>query len=141
MTLQERVNGDLVVAMKTKNERAKSVLRVLMGEFNRKIEKEGKILSDESVLKTIQKMINDLKVVNTPEANEEIEILSVYVPKELSENEIRIIIGGLFRENLSEHTALMNGDKSKLGFFIKLIKEVTKGAVDMKIVNNILNER
>lgn len=141
MTLQERINSDLTVAIKTKHEKAKNVLRVVIGELNRKIEKEGKILSDESVTKSIQKMINDLKVVNTVEANEEIEILSLYVPKELSEHDLRILIGDLFRKNSIEHTVLLSGDKSKLGFFIKLIKEETKGAADMKLVNQILNEK
>ena len=35
MTVQEKINGDLRVAMKESNKEAKDILRVVIGEFNR----------------------------------------------------------------------------------------------------------
>lgn len=85
MTVQEKVNADMVTAMKNKEGEKTSLLKVVMGEFSR----VGKVLSDEVALKEIRKMHENAKLLK----NEfEIDILGAYLPTMLNEDEIKSVV-------------------------------------------------
>lgn len=81
MTLQEIIEFDLRKALKEQDSAKKDLLRVLLTE----ITKKSKIASDEEVVKCIKKQIESAKLCNTLE---EIPLLEVYLPKELSYPEL-----------------------------------------------------
>jgi len=85
MTLQEKISGDLKVAMKESNIEAKDILRVVIGEFNR----VGKEVSDQEATAIIKKMVGNANEMNN---TSEADFLSEYLPKELSEVELKDVI-------------------------------------------------
>lgn len=99
MSLLETIIGDLTVAMKEKDARRLSTLRMVKANLmNRKIEKGGD-LTDEEVTKALQSLvkqrrdsIEQYKSANRPELAEneaaEIEVIEVYLPQAASADEI-----------------------------------------------------
>lgn len=90
MKLQEQIRQDLTVAMKAKDEKKKSALRVILGEFSRLDKKE---LLDDDVVKTLKKLIKAEKEVIQIKAEqadyEFVKILEKYLPKMATEAAIR----------------------------------------------------
>lgn len=89
MSLQEKIKGDLKVAMKAKDEDKKNAIRVIMGEFGRM---ESKALSDDEVIKVIKKLIKSEKERMASAGETEsgyVEILESYLPQMASEEDIR----------------------------------------------------
>jgi uncharacterized protein YqeY len=99
MSLLETIIGDLTVAMKEKDARRLSVLRMVKANLmNRKIEK-GSDLTDEEVTKALQSLVKQRRdsieqytTANRPELAEneaaEIEVIEVYLPQAASAEEI-----------------------------------------------------
>jgi len=88
MTLQELIKADLKTAMKARDEDKKSTLRVILGEFSRSDKKE---LSDDEVIKVLQKLIKSEKEVleKKEEASSPfIEIIATYLPQMATDDEI-----------------------------------------------------
>lgn len=92
MTLQQKIIDDLKKAMKSKNQEKKSLLRVLIGEMNR----QGKELSDDNVLKIIKKMKDNATELSN---EKEISILDSYLPKMMDEKEIENLVNNIIKEN------------------------------------------
>jgi hypothetical protein len=94
MTLQERLQGELKVAMKAKDSDRTWAIRVLIGEFGRQTEKE---LSDEQVIAIVKKLIKserELLAAQGRESSPFLAIMEEYLPKAASEEEIRAWIDG-----------------------------------------------
>jgi uncharacterized protein YqeY len=81
VSLQEKIELDLREALKKQDVLKRDLLRVLIGE----ITKKNKIASDEEVVKCVKKQIESAKLCHT---EEEIPLLEVYLPKELSYPEL-----------------------------------------------------
>ncbi|MGV3666174.1 MAG: GatB/YqeY domain-containing protein [Leptospira bouyouniensis] len=100
MTLQETINTDLKTALKAKDEIVLGTLRLIKAEIQYELTKTGASeLSDTAVmqiLKTNYKRRKDTALeydkANRPDLSskeiEEAEIISRYIPKEVSEEEI-----------------------------------------------------
>jgi uncharacterized protein YqeY len=89
--LQEKIEADLKTAIKNQSEE-KSLLRVIIGEFNR----FGKTLSDDEATKIIKKMKeNAIEMHN----QSEIDILDRYLPQMLSTEDLSIAIENIITEN------------------------------------------
>jgi len=95
MSLQKRIREDMVNAMKTKDRDTLELLRVVAGEFGRKM-KSSKELSDEEALKVIRKMSENAKEFGN---DGEVKILDKYLPQMLSEVQIRTIVAGIIQKN------------------------------------------
>jgi len=110
MKLQELIKKDLSEAMKAKDTKKLSLLRLVVSEFNR----VGKELSDEEVTKELRRMVKDLNVnihallsyeqtdniIKKIQKNQyEIDILEKYLPKMLGDNQIKIIISNIISDN------------------------------------------
>ena len=129
-----------VQALKDKNTNARTIYGIVsnkaMLETIKKREK-GEALSDADMVQIIQKTIKELteeaenysKVGNAVEQDKILEqksILEKYLPKMMSEEEIRTIISGL-------------ADKS-IGNVMKHFKINYAGKCDMKLVNEIVKQ-
>ncbi|MCG6148771.1 GatB/YqeY domain-containing protein [Leptospira levettii] len=100
MTLQETINSDLKTALKAKDEKVLGTLRLMKAEIQYELTKTGASeLSDTAVmqiLKSNYKRRKDTALeydkANRPDLSskeiEEAEIISRYIPKEVSEEEI-----------------------------------------------------
>lgn len=89
MTLQEKLNGELKVAMKAKDSDRTWAIRVLIGEFGRQTEKE---LSDEQVVAIVKKLIKserELLAAKGQDSSPFLSIMEEYLPKAATEEEIR----------------------------------------------------
>ena len=110
--LRDDINKDLTEAQKAKNERAVSTLRMVNSTLkNADIEARttGKPLGDPEVLAILQKMIKQrqesvemYKKGDRPDLvkqeEEEIAIISVYLPKQMSEAEVAAAIDAAIAE-------------------------------------------
>ena len=133
----DEIKKDNVQAMKDKDQLARAIYGVVMNKVllaNIEAKKDGKELADVDVVQILQKTIKELteerenyiKAGNTTEADNierQKELISKYLPKMLSEEEIREIISRM-------------EDKS-IPSVMKLFKAEYAGKVDMGLVNKI----
>jgi uncharacterized protein YqeY len=100
MKLKEKINADYMSAFKSRNVVAKNVLSVIKGDVQL-MEKNQMVetLSDEEVIKILNKSVKSLKETNAsfPSAQtaEELSIVEAYLPKQMSEEEIKLHIKDL----------------------------------------------
>ena len=141
----EQVQKDLTNAMKEKDTFKLSVLRMLKSALkNEEINKKS-ALTDDEVLNVIKKQVktrkdskeeytkyNRLDLAN--DLQKEIEILTTYLPEELSEEEIIKIIDETIKEINPEG---MKG----MGLVIKAISAKYGARVDMGLVSRLVKEK
>lgn len=125
-------------AMKARDNTARAVLSVVLTKYkNQEVElrAQGKEIGDKELLAIIQKVLKELadekegylKVGNQERADNitrQEEVLSSYLPKQLSEEEIRNIILSL--------------DDRSVPNVMKHFKMNYAGQVDMSLVNSVL---
>ena len=99
MSLRERINQDLKTAMKEKDVKKRDALRLLTSAFKQIEVDERKELTDDDVIKIIQKQVksrND-SIVQYKEAGrddlmqielDEIAVFTPYLPAQLSDDEL-----------------------------------------------------
>jgi len=135
--LLDEIKKDNIQAMKDKNALARAIYGVVMNKvmlLNIELKKDGKELVDADVVQILQKTIkelteekeNYLKVNNTLEAEnieKQKELLTKYLPKMLTEDEIKEIISKL-------------EDKS-IPSIMKHFKAEYAGKVDMGMLNKV----
>jgi hypothetical protein len=104
MSLLQKIEADLIAAMKAKNELVLSVLRnAKTAVKNAEITKRPKELSEDDVLEVLGREVKKLNDSITDfehggradlaeAAKKEIEILNAYLPKQLTEEELREIV-------------------------------------------------
>jgi uncharacterized protein YqeY len=106
MTLKERITADYMTAFKAKDTIAKNLLSVIKGEIQT-IEKNTGVesMSDEDVLKIIAKTKKSLDETNSKfpsdQTSAELVIVEAYLPKQMSETEIGLIIKQLIEKGAS----------------------------------------
>lgn len=146
MISENKINEDLVKALKGGDKVGVSVLRMLISKIkNKKIEEKVKELSDEKVLTVIKKMakqynesIIQFKNGNRDDLVEkeqnELKVILNYLPKEMDEEEVRKIV--------SEVIAEIGASSVKdMGSVIKGVMAKTAGGADGKLVSNIAKEK
>ena len=135
--LIDEIKKDNLQAMKDKNTLARAIYGVVMNKvllFSIEAKKDGKEVTDVDVVQILQKTIkelteereNYLKAGNAVEAEnieQQKEILTKYLPKMLSEDEIKNIIAGL--------------DDKTIPGIMKYFKANYAGKVDMGLVNRL----
>jgi len=158
----EEIKKDLISALKEKNETAVSTLRMVSSSvFNKEMEKRVKILekepglneeqlkekvklTDEEVIEVLSSevkkrrdSISQFEQGGRPElaASEkiEMEILMKYMPKELTEDEIRKIV----KDAIVKSGAT---DMKGIGLVMKEVSPQTKGKADGNLVAKIVKE-
>ena len=158
----EEIKKDLISALKEKNESAVSTLRMVSSSiFNKEMEKRVKVLekepnlneeqlkekiklTDEEVIEVLasevkkrRDSISQFEQGGRPElaASEKLEmdILMKYMPKELTEDEIRKIV---------KDAVIKSGatDMKGIGLVMKEVSPQTKGKADGNLVAKIVKE-
>ena len=143
--MRNQILEDLKTAMKNQDKEKLSVIRMVKGaiqmsELNKKHE-----LSDEEVIDVISKeiksrkdSINEFKKGGREDLIEktqnEIAILSEYLPKQLTEEELNEIIDKIFDEVKPESS-------KDMGKIMKELKLQVNGKADMGLVSKIVKEK
>ena len=131
-------------SMKSKNDLDTKVLRVLLAKLKETQINRGKNLTEQeciSVIKTLVKQRKEAaeiyKKANrmdlSEKENSENKILSRYLPKMLTVNEIRKIVEKIIKENNIKSI-------SQIGMAMPLIMKTGGGGIDGKIANQILRD-
>ena len=143
--MREKILNDLVSAMKNKDKETLTVLRMVKGaiqleEINKKQE-----LNDEDVISVLSKQIKTRKesIVEFEKAGRndlitqtqgEIEILSKYMPEQLSEEEVLKVIDEAF-------DTLKPEKPSDMGKLMGFVTPKLKGKADMSFVSKTIKEK
>ena len=145
MTLLEKINGDMINYMKSKDNFSLGVIRMVKGALQLEKINKKRDLTDEEVISVIAKQIKmrndsikefeDAGRSDLVEQNKkEIEILNTYMPKQLSEEELTEIIDKVFEE-------VKPTSQKDMGLIMKNISPLVKGKADMSLVNKLVKER
>ena len=143
--MRNQILEDLKTAMKNKDKERLAVIRMVKGsiqmsELNKKHE-----LSDEEVIEVISKeiksrkdSINEFKKGGREDliqkTQNEINILSEYLPKQLTEEEITEIIDAVFNKVKPESS-------KDMGKVMKELKPQVSGKADMGLVSKIVKNK
>lgn len=146
--LYETISNDMKDAMKNKDKESLNTLRLLKSSIdlylvNNKLERNT--ASDEVVIdvvskqvKTHKESIEEFKKGNRIDLieglNREIELLSKYLPEQLTEEEIRNEIDKVFDK-------IKPTSVKEMGLIMKELNPIFKGKADMKFVNQIVKEK
>lgn len=118
--------------MKTKQTVKLNLIRVLRGEISR-FEDSVKKLTDAEVISICKKMVENLKIIGTAEAKAEIEILSEYVPEQISSDELTVIVSDYIMSNQLK-------DMKAMGAVMGYLKTNYNGRYDGNVANKIVKE-
>lgn len=144
MTLLERLNKDMVEAIKSKDSFTLGVIRMAKGAIQLESINKKKELNDEDVVSVLAKQIkmrND-SIAEFAKANrtdlveqnkKEIAILNKYMPEQLSDEDINKIIEEAFIK--------LNPTSKDMGLIMKEVSPKLKGKADMGKVNAIIKEK
>ena len=136
--LIDEIKAANIQAMKDRDNTSRAVLSIVLTKYKLQeveLKSQGKEIGDKELLSIIQKVLKELedekagylKVNNQERADnisKQMDVISSYLPKQLSEEEIRKIIGSL-------------EDKS-VPSVMKHFKMNYAGQVDMSLVNSVL---
>jgi len=128
MSLKEKINTDFITAFKAKEMEKKDFLGLLKGEIQNE-QGRGTVITDETVMFILRKMEKSLKQTNTEQALVELKYLETYLPKLMSEGQIREIVLGYKASGLNNVGQIM-------GQFNKEYKNLA----DNKLVSSIASE-
>lgn len=145
--LQEKLNSDLKEAMKNKDSAKVSVLRMLLAAIHNEtiaLLKKDSGLTDEEIIKVIKREVKKRKdsveqytAGNRPELaaaeQKEIEILNIYLPAEMSEEEVKKIVAEVIAE-MGEVVP------SQFGLVMKNVMAKTAGQADGGMVSKVVKE-
>ena len=144
MSLKDKLMQDLKAAMKEKDKIKKSVITLIRSSVKQYEVDNRSELDDEGVLEIISKQlkqrrdaIEEFEKGNrqdlVEEAQKEAEILLSYLPKQLTEEEIREIVKATIEELGAE------GPKA-MGKVMGALMPKVKGKADGKIVSKVVKE-
>ena len=144
LTLKEKINADYISAFKAKNTIAKNLLSVIKGEIQT-IEKNSGVenMSDEEVIKILKKTVKSLKETNasfpSTQTAEELFIAESYLPKQMSEDEIRVAVDAIIS---SMRTTLTIKEMGKvMGQFNAKYAGLADGKLVSQVVKEALSEK
>lgn len=141
----ENIHKDMIEALKAKETIKLATLRMLKGAIDLERINQRKELSDPDILGVIDKQIKSRKdsIVEfekgnradlIDKTNEEIDILSSYLPEPLTESELISLI--------EETITKLNASKiSDMGLVMKELTPIVKGRADMSLVSGIIKDK
>ena len=143
--MRERILKELMQAMKAQDKEKLSVLRMVKGAIQLEEINKKKELSDDEVIAVISKQIKTRKESITEfkkgnrddlveQTEKEINILSEYMPAQLSEEEIIKVIDDAFNEVNPQAP-------SDMGKIMKTITPKLTGKADMTFVSKTVKEK
>lgn len=142
MPLKETLVADMKDAMKSKDKVRKNVITLLRAAIKQREVDERVELSDVDIIDIVSKQVKQRKdsveeflkgnrqdLVDL--TNKEIEILLNYLPPQLSDDELDVIVKEAIEETKAE-------TKKDMGRLMKVIMPKVKGKADGKHVNKIV---
>ena len=144
MKLLEKIINEMYLSMKSGDKIKANALRTLVSKLKDHQIKLRKDISDEEALKVIKTLVKQRRESTkiflkagreelAEKENLEISILEKYLPKMISNDEIRILVEGIVKEIGAK-------DFSDIGKVMPLVMKRGKGKVDGKLANDILKE-
>ena len=144
MNFIEKIKLDMYSSMKSRDELDTKVLRVLLAKLKETQINRGKKLTEQDCLSVIITLVKQRKEAAeiykkanrtdlAEKENNENKILSRYLPKMLTEYEIKKIVEKIIKENNIKNI-------SQIGMAMPLIMKTGGGAIDGKIANQILRD-
>ena len=146
MSIQEKVNNEIKLSMKEKNVDKLAALRSVKSAILLELTKDGKTnMSDEIAIQIISKLVKQRKEsasifksknrldLETEELSQ-IKYLEVYLPKQLSEDEIEEYISIKLNE-------IDNFSLKDMGRLMGLLMKELSGKADGKIISKILKRK
>ena len=144
MKLLEKIINEMYLSMKSGDKIKANALRTLVSKLKDQQIKLRKDISDEEALKVIKTLVKQRKesaqiFLNAgreelaEKENLEISILEKYLPKMISDDEIRVLVEGIVKEIGAK-------DLSDIGKVMPLVMKRGKGKIDGKLANDILKE-
>lgn len=147
MALKHQIQTDLTAAMKAKDEIKISALRMLKAAILKfEVSGDRKEATDADILSLVNKEIkqrkdaadqfrNGNRMDMAEKEEKEIEVLKVYMPPQLSEDEVL----KLAKEAIAETGAVKKHDMGKvMGVLMPKLKGMADGTVVNKIVSSLL---
>lgn len=143
--MKERITEDLKSAMKAQDKFKLTVLRAIKGAIQLEEIKNKSELSTEEFALVISKQIKmrkesivDFEKGNRQDlidiTNKEIEILNLYLPKQLDEKEISVIIDKAI-------DVIKPTSSSDIGKVMGMVAKEVKGKADLSLVNKMVKEK
>jgi hypothetical protein len=144
--LRQKIQDDQLVALKAGEKTKLGVLRFILAQIkNKEIDKKSE-LTDEETLSVLRKVIKELK--ESVEAFEkggrkeladdnkkQLEIASVYLPVEISDEELKTEIEKTIKEN---QAVFDNNQKAIIGICMKQLKSKADPGRIMKTLQSII---
>ncbi|MTT32510.1 GatB/YqeY domain-containing protein [Terrilactibacillus sp. BCM23-1] len=145
MSLLDRLNQDLKQAMRDRDKVKLSVIRMIKTSITNESIKHGKELSDDDVLTVLSRELKQRKDSLQEFENagrqdliegvqKEIEVVNLYMPEQLSKDDLQTIID----ETISEIGAV---SKSDMGKVMSALMPKVKGKADGKLVSSLVQSR
>lgn len=143
--MRDKINSDMIDAMKNQDKKLLAVIRMVKSQIQLEEISLKRNLNDEEIITIISKQIkmrndsiSEFEKGNRQDlidkTNEEIEILKVYLPEQIPQNELEEIIDKIISNN--------NITTSKqIGLLMKELIPIIKGKADMKIVNEMIKNK
>lgn len=144
MSLNERLNDDMKQAMKNQDKFKLSVIRMIRSAIKNVEIDQKKTLDDSEVLEILNREMKQRKdslqefekagrddLAET--VKKEIEVIAVYMPQQLTEEEIKVIV----QQTIQETGASSKADMGKL---MGALMPKVKGRADGKIVNQLVQQ-
>ena len=144
MALIDQVRSEMMAALKEKNSEKKEALSALLAALKSKaIDKRADLTAEEEIA-VVQREVKQLKETmdTAPAGYEEvvatckrkIEYYTVYLPKQMDEEEIKATI-----KSVLDALGLEKPTPKEKGIIMKNLMPLTKGKADGKLVNEILS--
>lgn len=142
--LYDKIYNDMKDAMKAKNQQKVLLLRGLIASVKNATVNAGKEITDEAVLSSVKKNLKEIEQsidsfykagrdVEVGKLNDDKRYLMDLLPKQMSEEELKAVIGDvLFELGPGLHT------KKEMGKVMKEVMAKTKGAADGKLVSKLV---
>jgi uncharacterized protein YqeY len=149
MTLKKQINADMIEAMKAKDVQTRDTLRSLDSAIKNEEIAQGKReegLDDASVIAIIKRSIKQRKdsiaqfekggrAELAQQEKTELEILQKYLPKQMTQDEVRVIV----KEIISQTGATSKADMGKvMGPIMGRVGDQSDGNTVRKIVDELL---
>jgi len=146
--LKNQLKNDLLSALKEKNEKKVSILRVALSKIQNEEINKQRPLTDEEVILIIQKLRQELEEAKESaikakrqdlekKASEELNIIAPYLPKPLSDDELKQEIQKIIEENKD---LWQKNQKSLIGICVKALKTKAETKRIIEVINYFQNE-
>jgi uncharacterized protein YqeY len=144
MSLLERLNSDIKQAMKNKEKDKLGVIRMIKASIQNEAIKSGKEISEEDELTVLSREVKQRKDSLhefdkagrqdlVEKIRTELQYVELYMPKQLSEEEVTEIV----KQAISETGA---SSKAEMGKVMAVIMPKVKGKADGSLVNKLVQQ-